>query len=114
MKYLTIFIFLSALLSCNTIKWRKKYAAKHMMNFVSKYSKNDRLEATISAEYPTDVKTKRKYFKKSIRAFERGIALVPDSVEIGPTFTDSFYVNPNKIDYILKHKLKSPNMYFLH
>lgn len=57
--------------------------------------------------------------KKRINLYERFIALHPDSTYVNHidfpqklSQIDSFYLNKNKIKYLKRNKIKSPNIYF--
>jgi hypothetical protein len=56
---------------------------------------------------------KRSEVKKNVKLFEKGLALVPDSLSKASESTDSFYFNNYKIKYIRDHKLISKNIFFI-
>ena len=56
---------------------------------------------------------KRSEVKKNVRLFEKGLALVPDSISNEGEKIDSFYFNKHKIEYIRDHKLVSKNIILL-
>lgn len=56
---------------------------------------------------------KRSEVKKNVKLFEKGLALVPDSISKVSERTDSFYFNKYKIEYIKDHKLASKNIFFI-
>lgn len=105
------------LVSCNTLKWRKKYLGKQMESFQLKYMKDNQFNISIPLNErliegsPRNLK--RREIKKNVKLFEKGLALVPDSISNTSKRTDSFYFNKYKIKYIKDHKLVSKNIFFI-
>lgn len=117
MKFLFAIIAFSTLTSCATLKWKRKYVTKRMAILFREYSKNGEFNISL---YPTDTingksfkKLTRKELKSNLRILEKGLAMPPDSVATADGIVDSFYTNPDKIKFIVKKKLMSPNIHFV-
>ena len=59
-------------------------------------------------------KLSRKDVKKNVLAYEKIIAQIPDSVKVSIYKIDSFYTNKNKIEFIIKNKIKTKNKYMIY
>lgn len=97
-------------------KWKNNYITRKMTIIHEKYSisldKIDfRTEGNEFVNKPDELLT-RKDVKKNMAGYERIIAQIPDSISILDA-SDSVYTNLNKIKYILKNGLATPNKILL-
>jgi len=109
-------MILLLVMSCSTLKWKRKYATSKFLSFQKKYFKDNQFTMSRYGEDTFENKSfktiRKKGFKRNLRLMERSIALVPDSTFLNSVEIDSFYKNPNKIHFILNRKLKTTNIHF--
>lgn len=113
--------------SCRSIQYKKDYVDKRGERVFTDYNNNrtiifsgdaTKLNAILRNDQFLDTVSIRE-LKKRINLYERFIALHPDSTIFKQinfpqksTQIDSFYLNKNKIKYLKRNKIKSPNIYF--
>ncbi|BDQ12526.1 hypothetical protein [Sediminibacterium sp. TEGAF015] len=121
-----LFLLLPFFLSCRSIQFKKDYIDKRGERIFTAYNNNRtiilsgeaaKLNAVIRNNHFLDTVSFRE-LKKRINLYERFIALHPDSTFVKQfdfpqksTQIDSFYLNKNKVKYLQKNKIKSPNIH---
>jgi hypothetical protein len=114
MKYALFLILYVSLFSCATAKWKSAYLFKHHQSLMEKYGADSSLVFSMSSN--PGIKKIKDMSRKEIKAYGRrlthGTAMFPDSIKVSPGRIDSFYTNPNKLEYIRRHKIVSPNIHF--
>ncbi len=121
-----LFLLLPFFLSCRSIQYKKDYIDKRGERIFTAYNNNRtiilsgeaaKLNAVIRNNHFLDTVSFRE-LKKRINLYERFIALHPDSTFVKQidfpqksTQIDSFYLNKNKVKYLQKNKIKSPNIH---
>lgn len=124
---LSFFLMLLFFISCRSIQFKKDYINKRGERVFTDYNNNrtiilsgeiTKLNAILRNEQFLDTVSFRE-LKKRINLYERFIALHPDSTYVNhidspqkSTQIDSFYLNKNKIKYLKRNMIKSPNIYF--
>lgn len=128
-KFILIFIIIF-IYSCKTTQYKKAYIEKKGNEIFANYNINGTLISSGSQNLLPKISKRSKLLdsisfkeiKKSIKLYEKSIALVPDSVSssnynlrIENLFIlDSFYFNKSKIKFIRKNKIKSKNIIISH
>lgn len=113
--------------SCRSSQYKKDYINKRGERVFTDYNNNRtiifsgeaaKLNAILRKDQFLDTVSFRE-LKKRINVYERFIALHPDSTIVRQidfpqksSQIDSFYLNKNKIKYLKRNKIKSPNIYF--
>ncbi len=121
-----LFLLLPFFFSCRSIQYKKDYINKRGERVFTDYNNNRtiyfsgeaaKLNAILRKDQFLDTVSFRE-LKKRINVYERFIALHPDSTIVRQTDfpqkltqIDSFYVNKNKIKYLKRSKIKSPNIH---
>ena len=123
---LITFLLLLFFFSCRSIQYKKDYVDKRGERVFTDYNNNrtiifpgeaTKLNAILRNDQFLDTVSFRE-LKKRINLYERFIALHPDSTIVKQidfpqksTQIDSFYLNKNKIKYLKRNKIKSPNIH---
>ncbi|MDO8996089.1 hypothetical protein [Sediminibacterium sp.] len=123
---LILFLLLLFFFSCRSIQYKKEYINKRGERVFTDYNNNrtiifsgeaTKLNAILRNDQFLDTVSFRE-LKKRINVYERFIALHPDSTIVRQTDfpqkltqIDSFYVNKNKVKYLKRNKIKSPNIH---
>lgn len=123
---LSFILMLLSFISCRSIQYKKDYINKRGERVFTDYNNNrtiifsgkaTKLNAILRNEQFLDTVSFRE-LKKRINLYERFIALHPDSTFVKQidfpqklTQIDSFYLNKNKIKYLKRNKIKSPNIH---
>lgn len=113
--------------SCRSIQYKKDYVDKRGERVFTDYNNNrtiifsgeaTKLNTILRNDQFLDTVSFRE-LKKRINLYERFIALHPDSTIVKQIYfpqkstqIDSFYLNKNKIKYLKRNRIKSPNFYF--
>jgi len=102
-KFIVVTLLLSTL-SCRSVKEYEIHQAEKLAHAYKVKLNSDKMKPA----------SNRKEVRKVLAAIERRMALGIDSMVISTngdnvTKIDSFYFNPNKINYIKKHNLTSPH-----
>ncbi len=124
---LILFLLLLFFFSCRSIQYKKEYINKRGERVFTDYNNNRtiifsgeaaKLNTILRNEQFLDSVSFRE-LKKRINVYERIIALHPDSTIVRQidfpqklTQINSFYLNKNKIKYLKRNKIKSPNIHF--
>lgn len=113
--------------SCRSIQYKKDYIGIRGERVFNQYKNNSTIifssQATklnmILRNYQFLDTVSFRELKKRINLYERFIALHPDSTIVKQIYfpqkstqIDSFYLNKNKIKYLKRNRIKSPNFYF--
>ncbi len=125
MKFIP-FLLLLFFFSCRSIQYKKDYINKRGERVFTDYNNNrtiilsgeaTKLNAILRNDQFLDTVSFRE-LKNRINLYERFIALHPDSTNVKQidspqksTHIDSFYLNKNKIKYLKRNKIKSPNIH---
>ena len=116
MKYKSLILLITLFTSCVSVKWKKNYINKNIGSAFRKYHVSE--DYLIQAK-PGELITKpfekltRRDVKKNVVAYEKIIAIVPDSTYESNDKTDSFYWDKNKIEFIKIGKLKTSFIHFI-
>lgn len=127
MKFI-LFLLLLFFFCCRSIQYKKDYVDKRGERVFTAYNNNrtiifsgeaTKLNIILRNDQFLDTVSFRE-LKKRINLYERFIALHPDSTIVKQidfpqksTQIDSFYLNKNKMKYIKKQKIHSPNIFFV-
>lgn len=127
MRYV-LFLLLLFFFSCRSIQYKKDYINKRGERVFTDYNNNrtiilsgeaTKLNTILRNDQFLDTVSFRE-LKKRINLYERFIALHPDSTNVKQidspqksTQIDSFYLNKNKIKYLKRNMIKSPNIHLL-
>ncbi|PJE46703.1 MAG: hypothetical protein CUR34_08735 [Sediminibacterium sp.] len=124
---LIFFLLLLFFFSCCSIQNKKDYIGKRGERVFNQYKNNSTIIFSSQAAKLNTILRNDKFLdtvsfrelKKRINVYERFIALHPDSTIVRQidfpqksSQIDSFYLNKNKIKYLKRNKIKSPNIYF--
>jgi hypothetical protein len=125
MKLLLYFLLLF-FFSCRSIQYKKEYIGKRGERVFNQYKNNRTIIFSGEAAKLNTILRNDKFLdtvsfrelKKRINVYERFIALHPDSTIVRQidfpqksSQIDSFYLNKNKIKYLKRNKIKSPNIH---
>lgn len=112
--------------SCRSIQYKKDYIGKRGARVFNQYKNNSIIIFSGEAAKLNTILRNDKFLdtvsfrelKKRINVYERFIALHPDSTIVRQidfpqksSQIDSFYLNKNKIKYLKRNKIKSPNIH---
>lgn len=104
------------LFSCTaTTKWKTNYIQKQVSVFKEKYTPPQEFQVSFSCPGSKSFfeEQTKKEVRKTMGCYEQSIATLPDSVASSANKTDSFYFNKNKIAYIEKNDLGTPNKHLV-
>lgn len=126
MKALLSIFSVLLVFSCRTVQFKRDYINKQGEQIFNNYSNNRSVVSSGDAsKLNTILKNDKfldtvsfRYLKKSINIYESYFAMQADSISYKnkkPTdklnMIDSFYFNSNKIKFIKKNKINSPNIH---
>ena len=115
-------------ISCRSIKFKKDYIDKRGEQLFLDYNTELTMIFSVNPSFLKTIRRDDKFLdsvsfnklKKRFKVYERYIALHPDSTVVKQLdysqtiiMIDAFYYNSNKIKYLKKYKIKSPNIYLV-
>lgn len=101
--------------SCTSMKWKNNYFETRFKT-LKEYSNDGTIYASLPSELGLKKSIKRTSKKRLIAIMDKlemGTALFPDSVSTNNGKIDSFYRNPQKIEFIRAKKLISERIFFI-